>query len=84
MSGSNSWQCDKCGRMFYQDFPPGCCDNCGGVYFTRRGFKDSSFGKSSGSGFSSGIVFFLLVCGFRCVFRFFRWVFRLLRGIFEK
>jgi len=84
MSSSNSWQCDKCGRMFYQDFPPGCCDNCGGVYFTRRGIKDGSSGGRGGSGFFSCIVFFLLVWVFRCVFRAFRWVFRLLRGIFEK
>lgn len=84
MSGS-SWQCDKCGRMFYRDYPPGCCDNCGGVYFTRKGVVSGPSGSfGSGSGFFSGLVFALLVFIFTCIFRLFRWVFRLIRVLFSK
>ena len=80
MSYFKSWQCDNCGRMFYQDFPPGCCDNCGGTMFSGRGIKDGSSGNS-GSGIFNGTVFFLSLLFFRALFRFMRWVFGMVKGL---
>ena len=82
MSYFKSWQCDGCGRSFYQDYPPGCCDNCGGTSFTGRGIKDGS-SVGSGSGICSGVVFFLSFLFFRGLFRLLRWMFGLIRGLFR-
>ena len=82
MSYFKSWQCDNCGRMFYQDFPPGCCDNCGGTMFSGRGIKDGSSGNS-GSGIFNGTVFFLSLLFFRALFRFLRGVFGMIKGLFS-
>ena len=82
MANTNSWQCNKCGRVFYQDFPPGCCDNCGGVYFSQIGFKDHSSGNgSSSSGFFSGLIFMFLVFVFTCFFKACRWLFGFVRNL---
>lgn len=69
--------------MFNQDYPPGCCDNCGGTSFSGRGIKDGSSGNS-GSGIFSGPVFFLLLLFFRGLFRFLRWLVGLIKGFLSK
>ena len=58
MAKTNSWQCEKCGRVFNQDYQPGCCDNCGGFIFRKIATKSESVSSifSSGHSFSDIIL----------------------------
>ena len=58
MAKTNSWQCEKCGRVFNQDYQPGCCDNCGGLIFRKIASKSETGSSifSSGNSFSDIIL----------------------------
>ena len=58
MRSTNSWQCEKCGRVFNPDYQPGCCENCGGLIFLKIASKSETGSSifSSGNSFSDIIL----------------------------
>ena len=83
MAKTNSWQCEKCGRVFNQDYQPGCCDNCGGFIFRKIASKSESVSSifSSGNSFSDiiligiGIMLGKVIgCTYRAIKSLFRYV----------
>ena len=80
MSNSNSWKCTKCGRYFYQDYMPGCCDNCGGHDFLRVGFKSSNSGISF---FGNGLSGFFNALFYEICLFFFTILFTVIRRLFS-
>lgn len=50
MAKTNSLQCEKCGRVFNQDYQLGCCDNYGGLIFRKNASKSETEGSSIFSG----------------------------------
>ena len=63
MRSTNSWQCEKCGRVFNQDYQPGCCDNCGGLIFLKIASKSETGGSRIFSGGNSFADIFAMGIG---------------------